>query len=156
SSSAGATWLPDCNASLRREYWRVYATSEGHAFMLPRPDGASQLAAPCHAAQHPLGAIVQTYQPCSSATSTAQVDVINDMNVNDAFAVARYLNAQLVFITTPSDLGLFPFPIPSDIIDACALHPSMNSAELTTICNRESDRLRSGLDIGFTYMGPGA
>jgi hypothetical protein len=42
------------------------------------------------------------------------------------------------------------------ILDACALPPKASSPELTQICERERERLRSGNDIGFSYEGPGA
>jgi hypothetical protein len=147
-------WLPDCQGVLKREYWRVFAASEDGAYMLPRPDGAPQLGAPCHGPQHPLASIVKKYGLCNAAMSTQQVDIVNSMNVSDAFAVARYLQSQLTFAATPESIE--PYPIPSDIIDACALHPSQNSAELIAMCQRESDRLRSGDDIGLQYTGPGA
>jgi len=147
-------WLPDCQSALLREYWRVFAASENGAYMLPRPDGAPGLGAPCLGPQHPLASIVQKYGLCSAAMGSEQVDKVNNMNVTDAFAVARYLESQLVFVAT--DVTIEPFPIPVDIIDACALHASSNSAELTAMCQRESGRLKSGEDIGFTYTGPGA
>jgi hypothetical protein len=147
-------WLPDCQAFLKREYWRVYAASASQAAIVPRPDGTPGLAAPCADKSHALAAIVEKYGLCQSATTEAQVTTINNMSYGDAFAIARYLQSQLVFFSAGDELS--PPPIPSDILDACALHKDLNSAAFASICQREADRLMSGIDIGFSYNGPGA
>jgi hypothetical protein len=58
--------------------------------------------------------------------------------------------------TGGGDSEIAPYPLPSDIVDACALHPEAASADLRAICERERDRLQSGHGIGFSYTGPGA
>jgi hypothetical protein len=154
NAAGGLKWLPDCQNVLKREYWRVYAANAAQVALLPRPDGAPQLDAPCFGKNHPLAPIVQKYGLCHAATSEAEVTIVNSMNYSDAFVLARYLQSQLVFVSTAD--GFSPFPIPSDILDACALHPATNSAEFSAICQREANRLEAGIDIGFTYTGAGA
>jgi hypothetical protein len=80
---------------------------------------------------------------------------VNDVALADALRVAHFLHGRLRFATTGGGLGITPYPLPSDIVDACALHGG-SSKELEALCQRERDRLASGTDLGFTYEGPGA
>ena len=73
---------------------------------------------------------------------------------SDALKVAHYLHTQLKFQATGTSID--PFGIPTDILDACALHPDSNSVELQQICDRERQRLESGEEIDFTCEGMGA
>jgi len=73
----------------------------------------------------------------------------------DALMLAHFLHTQLRFMHV-DDSRVVPFAPPTDILDACALHPATNSPALRQICERERDRLRSGTDVGFAYSGPGA
>jgi hypothetical protein len=153
-------WVPDCQAPLLREYWRVFAPKGapgGTGYVIPRPDGASQLRPVCDDAGHPLRAVVDRYGLCQVASSPAQVDEVNSMTIGDALHVTHFLHTQLVFAVDTSALGIAPFPVPSDIIDACDLaSASPPSSDLELICQRERDRLASGFAIGFSYTGPGA
>lgn len=151
-----STWLPDCQNPLRREYWRVFATTQTSAYTIPRLDGEPRLQPACADAADALAPLVARYGLCASAMTQEQVTRINDMAPVDALTLTHFLHGQLVFTAGVNVLGIDPFPMPSDIIDACALHPIDNSAYLTAICDRERDRLASGIDIGFTYQGPGA
>lgn len=153
STTSDYVWLPDCNAPLSREYWRVFASSETSSAVLPRPDGAPQLAAPCSDSAHPLHALVGKYALCQPATSET-IAIVNDILPADALAITHFLHTQLKFQTVPG--GIQPFAIPSDIIDACKLHPESNSPALVEMCQREQARIDSGKDVGFTYEGEGA
>jgi len=153
-SAAGSTWLADCQNPLRREYWRVFAQSEDSAYVIPRPDGAKELAAVCSDPAHALNPLVEKYALCRSAEDGSAVSRVNDILPADALALTRFMHGALRF--TSLGQGISPYPLPNDIVDACALHPDMASAELRFICERERDRLRSGHSIGFDYTGPGA
>lgn len=150
------TWVPDCQNALAREYWRVYSKDGRTGYVVPRPDGAPQLMAPCADSQHELNPLVVRYQLCSAASRVEQVALINQIALSDALVVARFLHKQLKFAVTQNALGIQPFPISADIVDACALAEGKNSSDLEAICKRERDRLRSGIDIGFSYTGDGA
>jgi hypothetical protein len=147
-------WLLDCKNVLAREYWRVFAQTETSAYVIPRPDGARELAPVCSDTAHELHALVVKYALCEAASSPAALDIINDMAPVDALAITHFLHTQLKFVAGAQTID--PFPIPTDILDACKLHPEQNSPELVAICDREQDRLDSGETIGFTYEGPGA
>lgn len=153
-SPAGAPWVPDCQAPLRREYWRVFATDADHGYTMPRLDGVSLLAPVCRDSEHPLRAIVDTYGLCDAARTPEDVARVNHLLIADALRITHALHGSLRFVPTEGGSGIDPFPIPSDILDACAL-PGTLSPELQAICQREVDRLQSGLGIGFTYMGTG-
>jgi hypothetical protein len=149
-------WVPDCQNPLAREYWRVYSRDGVAGYVIPRPDGAPQLATPCTDSQHDLHPLVVRYELCSGATSTEQVEIINHIDLSDALDITHFLHGQLKFVVSQDFLGIDPFPIPADIVDACVAGGGMNSSDLESICQRERDRLRSGIDIGYSYTGPGA
>jgi hypothetical protein len=153
STTSDYVWLPDCNAPLQREYWRVFATSETSSALLPRADGALELGAPCSDPAHPLHALVGKYVLCQYATSTT-IAIVNDILPADALTITHFLHTQLKFKTVSG--GIQPYAIPSDIIDACKLHPEANSPALVEMCQREQARIDSGNDIGFSYEGEGA
>jgi hypothetical protein len=153
-SAGSGIWLLDCNNTLAREYWRVFAQSATSAYVIPRPDGASYLRPVCASPEHELHERVKKYALCEPASSEAEVERVNDIAPADALAITHFLHTALEFVATGS--GIAPFPIPSDILDACDLHPEQNSAELAAICERERKRLETGHDIGFSYEGPGA
>jgi len=155
-SAGDSTWLPDCQNALRREYWRVFAVSAASAYTIPRLDGEPRLQPPCVDASHPLARLVDQYGLCAAATNEEEVSRVNDIAPIDALTLTHFLHLQLRFTATDGGLGIDPFPIPADILDACGLHPDINSADLSALCERERDRLQSGIDIAFSYTGPGA
>jgi hypothetical protein len=152
----GATWLPDCQNPVVREYWRVFAKSSDSAYMLPRPDGEANLVAACTNPSHPLHALVGSYFLCSAATGET-VARMNSMLPTDALPIAHYLHTVFAFVNdSGAGVHIAPYPITGDILDACLLHQQSNSADFAAICDREQDRLQNGILIGFTYDGPGA
>lgn len=153
SPARGDVWLPDCELPLEREYWRVFAVSATSAYVMPRPDGAPALAAVCADSEHELHALVEKYALCEPATG-ATVELVNDLSPADALALTNYLHRSLRFEVVPG--GLSPFPIPTDIVDACLLAPQENSQAFVELCEREQERLESGNELGFTYEGPAA
>jgi hypothetical protein len=152
----GSTWLPDCNSPLNREYWRVFAESADSAYVIPRPD--DEVAAICADPQHSLHGLLRDYGLCDAAGAEL-VERINRLRPEDALALTHDLHTTLMFEalkTNGQTTGVAPYPLPSDIVDACALEPSANSAEFEALCQRERERLESGQAIGFSYDGPGA
>ncbi|HEY0739383.1 MAG TPA: hypothetical protein VGD69_30955 [Herpetosiphonaceae bacterium] len=155
-SAQGSTWIIDCENPLRREYWRVFLGRDQRAAIIPRPDGAPELQPACASVDHPLRGLVERYGLCAQAANEAQVIRVNSLLPGDALQITHFLHTQLRFRVTPEALGITPYPIPSDILDACALHPEANSAALNAICERERGRIDGGAAVGFVYTGPGA
>ena len=155
---AGQVWVPDCANPLNREYWRVSTVDGTTAFMLPRPDGEPYLQPACADPQHALADLVGRYHLCASAMSSEEVDLVNAMELADALRVGHYLHEQLRFVTVGGEaaVAISPYPLPSDIVDACRIGGGANPAELEALCERERERLRSGSEIGYAYTGPGA
>jgi hypothetical protein len=153
-SPDGSTWLPDCQNMLRREYWRVFARTADSAYLIPRPDGAAGLQDACTDSTHALHDVAVKHALCSPASSTEQVERVNAIPPADALAVAHHLHASLRFLA--DDVGISPFPLSGDIVDACALHETASNPELDALCQRERRRLEDGDDIAFSYTGPGA
>jgi hypothetical protein len=145
-----ARWLPDCKNPLKREYWRVFAESGTSAYILPRPDGAVELTMPCGNPNHPLAAVVERYKLCSQAATPADIDTVNHIDPAAALAIAHYMHAELSF-AIGSRGGLFPTPMTTDVVDACALHPELASADLTSVCNRQ----RADIDAGLVWPEDG-
>jgi hypothetical protein len=83
------------------------------------------------------------------------VDVINHIALPDALRITRFLHTQLRFVVTQDALGIQPYPIPSDIVDACALEGQANSTELEAICQSVRDEISSGIERQVAYTGPG-
>lgn len=100
--------------------------------------------------------LVERYGLCTQAATEAHVTLVNAMLPDHALQITHFLHTQLRFRVAPDGLGITPYPIPTDILDACALHPQANSAALTALCERERARLASGDTVGFLYTGPGA
>lgn len=155
-NAQGSTWMLDCENPLRREYWRVFLVDDRHAAMIPRPDGAPELQPACANPDCPLHGLVERYALCTSVADPAQLMRVNTMLPEDALQIAHFLHTRLRFRMTQDRMDITPYPIPSDILDACALHPQANSAELAAICERERKRMQSGHEVGFFYTGAGA
>ena len=151
----GDRWVPDCQNPLQREYWRAFSQDGDTAYVIPRPDGAPELSTPCTDADHGLHPVVVRYQLCAAAESAAQVDVINHIDLSDALQVTHFLHTQLQFVVTQDGLGIQPFPIPSDVLDACSLGGQSNSPELESICQSVRDAVSGGIEMRGDYTGPG-
>jgi hypothetical protein len=150
-------WLPDCQNPLAREYFRVFTESATSAYVIPRPDGSPYLEPVCSDPQHELHALVEEHALCAAAESDAAAALVNSIPPADALRIAHYLHAQLKWrVIDKPGAGIDPSPLPSDIIDACDLDAMANSADFESLCQRERDRLASGIGIGFFYKGPGA
>jgi len=146
----GATWVPDCQAPLLREYWRVDTMDGITAYTLPRMDGAPAFQPACADDTDALHELVTRYDLCAPAQSEQQVNIVNSLALADALQLTHYLHLHLQFVSDGASIA--PFPITADILDACALHA--NTPELQALCDRERDNLEDPL--GLSYSGPGA
>jgi hypothetical protein len=153
-----AVWLPDCRNPLRREYWRAFMrpVDLSSVSVIPRPDGASGLGAICSDPTHELRPLVDKYPLCRPAASAEEVRIVNAMVPADALQITHFLHRQLKFTavhrTIPAPDGrmarwsaVSPYPIPSDIADACALKKSTGSATFHEKCRSIIDNLKTGL-----------
>lgn len=147
-------WLLDCNNPLKREYWRVFTNPDKTAYIIPRPDGDPHWTIACRDPDMPIAKIASKYSLCDPAVEHGAVDQLNAMEPGLALEIAHYLHLHLVFAAPAGAAGFTPFPIPSDTLDACEVHPNENSADFAELCQRERDN-SMGL-FGLTYEGPGA
>jgi hypothetical protein len=148
-------WVLDCQNPLLREYWRAFSQDGNTAYVVPRPDGAAELSGPCSDASHELHPVVVRYGLCSAAQSPEQVGAVNHMALSDALGVTHFLHAQLKFVATQVGVGISPYPLPSDILDACVLGNQVNSAELDSICRDVKGMVDQGIEKQLIYTGPG-
>jgi hypothetical protein len=119
--NVNAIWVPDCRNALHREYWRVFVRDGGQAHIIPRPDGALALHQVCADPRHELRSIVDRYRLCTAAASIEDVRIVNAMSASDALQMTHFLHGQLRFrvVVSGGMAHIHPFPMPSDIIDAC-------------------------------------
>mmetsp|Transcript_14580 Transcript_14580/g.22630 ORF Transcript_14580/g.22630 Transcript_14580/m.22630 type:complete len:184 (-) Transcript_14580:706-1257(-) len=96
SPGPGDTYLPDCKAPLLREYWRVFAKSEGMAYVVPRPDGIAKKYGLCDGSDE-LATILEKYAMCMETLDRAGVDKINNIQPADALTVTNALHKNLLF-----------------------------------------------------------
>ena len=119
--NVNATWVPDCQNTLHREYWRVFVRDGGEAAVIPRPDGAPGLRPICTDPRHELRSIVDRYMLCTAAASIEDVRVVNAMSASDALQITHFLHGQLRFrvVVSGGAAHIHPLPMPSDVVDAC-------------------------------------
>jgi len=148
-------WVPDCQNPLLREYWRVFSSDGVSAYAIPRPDGAPELGVPCADPQAELHSLVDRYELCATA-GAADPSVINNIQLSDALRITHYLHTQLKFVVSSQYfLGIQPFAIPADVVDACALDGGSNSTDLESICQYVRDYALKGVEAPFTSTDAG-
>jgi len=129
SPSATETYLPDCSAPLRREYWRVFAQNSTSAYMIPRPEGWMRKKWLCDGNGADLAALVNKYGMCAGVVSAS---VINDMLPADALEIAHALHQHLRFESLctagQKQCRISPFAPDEDILAACTSLGSTNTA----------------------------
>lgn len=130
----GSRWLPDCDNVLAREHWQVFAVDADSAYVLPRPDGAPELAAVCGDAQHELRQLVDEHALCTSASSAAHVAAVNDLAPAEALRLTHYLHTQLVFRLEDDGEELNVYPSERDVTDACQLQLAAQTPRLAEAC----------------------
>jgi hypothetical protein len=70
----GDVYLPDCQNSLPREYWRAFRQSSGTAYLYPIPE-VLFLGDACANSDDPLNPLLLQYGLCFSGDPVADVDV---------------------------------------------------------------------------------
>jgi hypothetical protein len=79
------------------------------------------------------------------------------MSPTDALALTHYMHGVLIFESQEGvpNASFRPFGIPSDVVDACALHPAELSTELSADCTAERAAIDSGLESPTFYTTAG-
>lgn len=139
-------YLPDCDAPLDRELWRVFAQSADSAYVIPRPDGDARVATLCAGDDAALVALLDQYTLCG----TPDIDRINAMLPADALTITHAMHAILSFsaVEQGDAWGIDPWVPDTDLVDACAL--SQDPA-LDEVCTMIAGRIEGGTctDIGY-------
>lgn len=122
SPGAGDTYLPDCNAPLNREYWRVFAKSGGSAYVIPRMDafGVAAKYGMC-TGDNELSSFFKKYGLCKESLDSADVEVLNNMQPFEALSMTHALHKHLCFqAQATGDSGsITPWAADDDIVDVC-------------------------------------
>ena len=136
------TYLPDCQIDLSREYWRVFATSESSAYIIPRPDGMGLFYDLCE--DDKVGELMNTYALCNEILGANEVDIINDIPPADALLITNALHSQLFFTVDENDI-ISPWAPPNDIVDACKFSDD-NDEAVSEFCGTALGYYDSGED----------
>ncbi len=114
-----ATYLPDCDGPLKREYWRVYAESEQLAYVIPRPDGMGLEFEICGGGDE----LAELFERNGLCTESGDPNVLNHMRAVDALAITHALHERLRFRAVPysDEWGTIPWAPPDDIAAACEM-----------------------------------
>jgi hypothetical protein len=83
-------WMPDCQNTLQREYWRVFVRGDV-GYIMPRPDGAPELRPVWTDPRHELRSLVDRYSLCTAAASREVLQIVNSMRVSDALKLAHLI-----------------------------------------------------------------
>lgn len=145
---AGDVYLPDCEAPLDHEYWRVFATSEESAYIVPQPFGSTAAAAVCAGGEADAVALFEGYGLCDPDAGAPE----GGFAVADAHDVTRLLHGDLVFVAVEQGEGAWdvdPF-LPMD--DVLAICDATTEAALDQWCADQEARVGDDgtcMDIGI-------
>lgn len=151
---ADSVYLPDCEAPLSREYYRVFVQEDGTAYMFPRPDNHPDFYGPCRDVDDPLQPVLERYDLCQEeAFDAEQVARVNAMDPADALAIAHFLHERLVFVT--EEYGVRPGPRAEDILELCETDQEFRNGPLRERCDFEIDAARGGTrtEQGWLHTG---
>ncbi len=147
------SYLPDCDAPLDREYWRVFAR-EGEegvytAYMIPRPDATGITWGICDGEDAALAELFERNLLCQSSVGQDELEVINAMDVAEALEISHALHERLVF--SPIDYGdgwsVEPFAPERDLAEACVQWGS-DYPDAAEVC----DELVGNMEAGTCMM----
>lgn len=148
SPEAGDVYLPDCDAPLAHEYWRVFAQSEESAYIVPQPFGSTAAAELCAVGDAGVHDLFDPYGLCDPDAGAPE----GGFAVDDALAVTRLLHGQLAFVAVDRGEGTWdvdPF-VPMD--DVLAICDATSEAALEQWCADQEARVGddgSCADIGI-------
>lgn len=127
------TYLPDCEAPLDRELWRVFAVDEATAYMIPRPDAMGIHTGICDGDDVDLAAVFEANGLCAEV---ADPDIINAMTPEDALVIGHALHENLVFGVEEygeGAAGLVPWAPDTELLMACE-GPLAGDARVEGLC----------------------
>jgi len=136
SSGPDDQYLPDCDAPLTRELWRVFAQDAETAYMIPRPDSLGLTFGVCGGDDADLSALFEANGLCEATVGPDTVEVLNSMTPEDALAIGHALHERLVFTAEALSGGgwwFTPWAPDVDLYDAC-LGPAADDADLAALC----------------------
>jgi len=134
SPAANQTYLPDCNAPLQREYWRVFAASESSAYVIPHMDtfGVPEKHGVCtdemvkrmSRGDDELASLLYKYSLCKEDLDSAELEVLKNMKPAEALTITHALHKQLCFVAQamPPEgaWSITPEALDDDINDVCS------------------------------------
>lgn len=133
-------YLPDCENTLNREYWRVFASDENSAYIIPRPDGMGLLYDLCD--ETDIGFVMNEYGLCLETLGANEVEQINNIPLTDALTITHVLHQQLFFTVDDND-QISPWAPPNDILEAC-LYSDDNDSVVSAYCETALEYYNDG------------
>jgi hypothetical protein len=119
SPSTQDTYLPDCEAPLDRELWRVFQQVDGTAYIIPRPDATGLQFGICDGDDADLAALFAQYDLCAEVVTDPAV--VNAMLPADALNITHALHERLFFeaVEDNGNWAISPWAPDNDMADAC-------------------------------------
>jgi hypothetical protein len=127
------TYLPDCEAPLDRDLWRVFAMDEDTAYMIPRPDAMGIQLGICDGDDANLAALFDGNGLCAEI---GDPDLINAMTPADALAISHAMHERLAFDVVDHGDGsasLSPWAPDDELLHACE-GPLSGDARVSGLC----------------------
>eukprot|EP00579_Thalassiosira_antarctica_P032606 CAMPEP_0202002176 /NCGR_PEP_ID=MMETSP0905-20130828/8078_1 /ASSEMBLY_ACC=CAM_ASM_000554 /TAXON_ID=420261 /ORGANISM="Thalassiosira antarctica, Strain CCMP982" /LENGTH=219 /DNA_ID=CAMNT_0048559005 /DNA_START=19 /DNA_END=675 /DNA_ORIENTATION=+ len=151
SPSPGTTYVPNCNNSPKREYWRVFVGSGGDissTYIIPRPDEKGVEYGFCGEGDD-LSELFERNSLCE----TTDVEKINNIPLDEALRITNALHGKLVFVAESWSLGdrvewsISPWAPEDDILEICDKEMTADANALG-YCGRIRSRC-DGVEIGI-------
>jgi len=114
--AASDVWVQNPDVATTSEYWTIFRQENGTHYMIPRPDGSPFLIAAC-ASDDAVGTLLQATAVCQSTSTSAQVQRVNALTVDEAITISTVLHDGLTFTAGPN--GVEPFALISDRVEVC-------------------------------------
>lgn len=128
------TYLPDCNAPLNREYWRVFVWDDNRAYVVPRMEAFAMARqyGMC-AGDDLLSSLFNKYHLCKEDLEPADVEALNDIEPAEALNITNALHKRLCFQAQPtgSSWSITPWGPEDDIAGVCS---TTTDAAVTSYC----------------------
>lgn len=126
-SPGDSTYLPDCKNPLKREYWRVFARTDGGVGVIPRLDNTGLKYGLCPGVPNEEPnldpELAQTMVQNCVCDNCGQDTVtrINNMTPEDALMITNALHHRLIFQYDEDGGSISPWAPDDDIVAACDL-----------------------------------
>ena len=145
------TYMPLCDNPRERELWRIFSEPDGTSYMLPRPDATGLDFGICDGDDAELAALFESKALCKATLSSADIELVNSLTLDEAMEISRALHKRLTFTADHPEWSLFPWTPEIDIADACDLYPDAFEG-FESECNTIRDQFVNNSDCALVSI----